>query len=62
CALPISGRWEVTSSVRYADEMEPNITVDKSKYTLPLPETDIVFNPSLMKDPIRVDVRSEYSY
>lgn len=42
--------------------MEPNITVDKSKYTLPLPETDIVFNPSLMKDPIRVDVRSEYSY
>lgn len=57
-----TGRWELTESVRYAEEIEPHFTVDKSKYTLPLPETDIVFNPSLMNDPVRVDVRSTYSY
>lgn len=57
-----TGRWEVDESVRYASEIEPKFTVDKSKYTLPLPETDIVFNPSLMGDPIRINVRENFSY
>ncbi|WP_300724813.1 RagB/SusD family nutrient uptake outer membrane protein [uncultured Bacteroides sp.] len=38
----------------------PNVTI--SSFTIPFPTEDVVFNPNLMKDPIHVDVRSEYSY
>ena len=57
-----SGSWTVNSSeVRYnPDASLPNVTI--SSFTLPFPTEDVVFNPNLMKDPIHVDVRSEYSY
>ena len=57
-----SGSWVVNSDeVRYNPEAKaPNVTI--SSFTLPFPTEDVVFNPNLMKDPIHVDVRSEYSY
>ena len=57
-----SGSWTVDSNeVRYnPDAKAPNVTI--SSFTLPFPTEDVVFNPNLMKDPIHVDVRSEYSY
>ena len=42
------------------DSKAPNVTV--SSFTLPFPTEDVVFNPNLMKDPVHVDVRSEFSY
>lgn len=42
------------------DAKAPNVTI--SSFTLPFPTEDVVFNPNLMKDPIHVDVRSEFSY
>ena len=42
------------------DAKAPNVT--ESSFTLPFPTEDVVFNPNLMKDPIHVDVRSEFSY
>ena len=41
------------------DAKAPNVT--ESSFTLPFPTEDVVFNPNLMKDPIHVDVRSEFS-
>lgn len=57
-----TGKWNYNSDdVRYnADTAAPNVT--ESSFTLPFPSEDVVFNPNLMKDPIHVDVRSEYSY
>lgn len=47
---------------KYNDDASkiPNVTT--SSFTLPFPTEDVVFNPNLMKDPIHVDVRSEFSY
>lgn len=42
------------------DATKPNVTL--SSFTLPFPTEDVVFNPNLMKDPIHVNVREEYSY
>lgn len=57
-----TGKWSYDAKeVRYnADTKAPNVTV--SSFTLPFPTEDVVFNPNLMKDPISVDVRSEFSY
>ncbi len=54
--------WSVDSSeTLYNNEpVIPNVTA--SSFTLPFPTEDVVFNPNLMKDPIHVDVRNEYSY
>lgn len=54
--------WEVdATSMRYeTDTPKPNVT--ESIFTLPYPDTDIVYNHHLMEDAISVDVRSEYSY
>lgn len=38
----------------------PNVT--EKSFTIPFPSEDVVFNGNLMKDPIHVDVRSEFSY
>lgn len=56
------GSFEVNPSEhRYNDSpFIPNVVL--SSFTLPFPTEDVVFNPNLMKDPIHVDVRSEYSY
>ncbi len=47
---------------KYNDDASkiPNVTA--SSFTLPFPTEDVVFNPNLMKEPIHVDVRSEFSY
>lgn len=53
--------WNATSDQHYTDNPKiPNVT--KECFTLPFPSEDVVFNPNLMKDPIHVDVRTEYSY
>lgn len=55
------GAFSITSDQKYKDNPQiPNVTV--SSFTLPFPTEDVVFNPNLMKDPVHVDVRSEYSY
>ena len=57
-----NGSWTVNpDETRYnPDAKAPNVTV--SSFTLPFPTEDVVFNPNLMKDPVHVDVRSEFSY
>ncbi len=57
-----SGTFSVDpSEQRYnSDAKIPNVTA--SSFTLPFPTEDVVFNPNLLKDPIRLDVRSEFSY
>lgn len=56
-----SGEFTLTNEQRYNDTTPvPNVTI--SSFTLPFPTEDVVFNPNLMEDPIRVDVRNEFSY
>ncbi len=57
-----NGNWDVSASSAMYDEdtAAPNVTEDS--FTLPFPTEDVVFNAHLLDDPIRVDVRSEYSY
>lgn len=57
-----TGQWSYDASeTKYnTDTPVPNVTV--SSFTLPFPTEDVVFNPNLMKDPIHVDVRNEFSY
>lgn len=55
-----TGKWDA-SGVEY-DSQTPAPKVTTSSFTLPFPTEDVVFNPNLMKDPIHVDVRSEFSY
>ena len=57
-----SGSWTVNADdTRYnPDAKAPNVTI--SSFTLPFPTEDVVFNPNLMKDPVHIDVRSEFSY
>lgn len=47
---------------KYNDDASKIPNVTESSFTLPFPTEDVVFNPNLMKDPIHVDVRSEFSY
>ena len=55
------GVFSLTADQKYTDNPQiPNVTV--SSFTLPFPTEDVVFNPNLMEEPIRVDVRSEFSY
>lgn len=55
------GTFLTTTDQKYNDNPQiPNVTV--SSFTLPFPTEDVVFNPNLMEDPVRVDVRSEFSY
>lgn len=53
--------WNITSDVNY-DANPPAISIDASIFKFPMPETDVVFNPNLLKDPIHVDIRATYSY
>ncbi|MCC8171080.1 MAG: RagB/SusD family nutrient uptake outer membrane protein [Parabacteroides sp.] len=57
-----NGTWTYDAqSTRYnTDTAAPNVTL--SSFTLPFPSEDAVFNPNLLKEPIHIDVRSEYSY
>lgn len=47
---------------KYNDDASKIPNVTSSSFTLPFPTEDVVFNPNLMKEPIHVDVRSEFSY
>lgn len=55
-------KWEYDeNTVKYAtDIIQP--TVRSTVFTLPFPDSDILYNHHLMEDPIHVDVRAEYSY
>lgn len=53
--------WNVTAEMTY-DQNPPVLSPDASIFRFPMPEVDVVYNPNLLKDPIHVDVRSEYSY
>lgn len=55
-----SGSWDASAAEYDSDTKVPNVT--KESFTLPFPSEDVVFNPNLLKDPIHVDVREEYSY
>lgn len=55
-----TGKWNSSAAEYDAKTPAPNVT--ESSFTLPFPSEDVVFNPNLLKDPIAVDVRSEYSY
>ena len=55
-----SGQWNASGAQYDTDTPAPNVTA--SSFTLPFPSEDIVFNPNLMKEPVAVDVRSEFSY
>ena len=55
------GTFTLTEDQRYTENPQiPNVTV--SSFTLPFPTEDVVFNPNLMEDPVRVDVRDEFDY
>lgn len=56
-----NGTYTVTSSQLY-NTQDPIPNVTKSSFTLPLPTEDLVFNPTLMDEPIHVDIRNTYSY
>lgn len=47
---------------KYNDDASKTPNVTTSSFTLPFPTEDVVFNPNLMKEPVHVDVRSEFSY
>ncbi|MDE5905327.1 MAG: RagB/SusD family nutrient uptake outer membrane protein, partial [Duncaniella sp.] len=53
--------WNVTSSMNY-DQNPPVINPGTDVFRFPMPDADVVFNPNLLKDPVHVDVRREYSY
>lgn len=55
-------KWNLNADDTYydTDTQAPNVTVNS--FTLPFPTEDVVYNPHLLEDPIRVDVRAEYSY
>lgn len=55
-----TGKWNASAAEYDAATPVPNVT--ESSFTLPFPSEDVVFNPNLLKDPVSVDVRSEYSY
>lgn len=62
-AYHTDGTWPTIdeSTVKYdTDTAKPNVT--SSIFTLPYPDTDIVYNHHLMEDAQSVDVRSEFSY
>jgi len=55
------GTFTLTEDQGYNENPQiPNVTA--SSFTLPFPTEDVVFNPNLMEDPVRVDVRDEFSY
>lgn len=55
------GSFVISEDQRYNESPQiPNVTV--ASFTLPFPTEDVVFNPNLMKDPVHVDVRNEFSY
>lgn len=55
------GTFTVTEDHQYNENPQiPNVTA--SSFMLPFPTEDVVFNPNLMEDPVRLDVRSEFSY
>lgn len=56
-----NGTYTVISSQLY-NTQDPIPNVTKSSFTLPLPTEDLVFNPTLMDEPIHVDIRNTYSY
>lgn len=57
-----TGKWTVDPDVTRMDPNPPVISIDESVFRFPMPESDVVFNPNLLKDPIHVDVRAEYAY
>lgn len=57
-----AGQWVVDETSMMYDEDTPIPNANESIFTLPFPTEDVVFNENLMKDPIEVDVRSEFSY
>ena len=52
--------WD-NSNVEY-DTTDPVPSVTENSFSLPFPAEDVVFNPNLLKDPVSVDVRTEYAY
>ena len=53
--------WNVTADMNY-DQNPPVISPSADIFRFPMPEVDVIYNPNLLKDPIHVDVRTEYSY
>ena len=55
-----SGAWTVTSSIRYNENSTiPNVT--PKSFTIPLPSSDISYNPHLTEAPQHVDI-TQYTY
>lgn len=57
-----TGSWTVNPDETRYNPGCKGAECDVSSFTLPFPTEDVVFNPNLMKDPVHVDVRSEFSY
>lgn len=55
-----NGVWDASAAEYDEETPAPNVT--EKSFTLPFPSEDVVFNPNLLKDPVSVDVRNEYSY
>ena len=57
----LAAQEEGASEASYDDQTPaPNVTA--SSFTLPFPDSDVVFNQNLLKEPVHVDVRATYSY
>ncbi len=57
-----TGKWTVKPESMQYDTNPPVLGVTEGVFRFPMPEGDVVFNPNLLKDPIHVDVRAEYTY
>ena len=57
-----TGKWTVKPDDMKYNDNPPVLNVTASVFRFPMPESDVVFNPNLLKDPVSVDVRTEYAY
>jgi hypothetical protein len=56
-----SGAWNITSNQYYDVSTTANNNVTASSFTIPLPSSDISYNPHLTEAPVDVDI-TQYSY
>ncbi len=57
-----TGEWVIDPAVTLYNEDTPVPNVTINSFTLPLPQEDVVFNPSLLEPAQEVDVRATYVY
>ena len=64
-----TGQWDIKLAAEKEgageatyDDQTPAPNVTASSFTLPFPDSDVVFNQNLLKDPVHIDVRATYSY